>query len=309
MRFVNNEAAVFRQYPSSGQIRQQQGMVDHDQMSSFRLLPGPIEKTAIRIVRTTLQHTVLLRGGDPVPQGRLVPRDAEFSTVATGGGIDPEQQSQEEPGLFPGQSGGLAPRVPSPEAEVVAPALKLGYAQVSIDMSAPRFIQRPEQVGDVLVHQLFLEVDGIGGHHHRPVVLQSVGHSRQQIGNGLPDAGPGFDNGVLTVVQSIGYLLHHGYLARAVLKPREGARQRASLAQERIQTGDVQGPGDSPWSQRLPLRHLKPLRHEVQLPGLPVPERGLAHFASLQVQEHRAPYPVAARSQPIDLRDQRQFQA
>jgi hypothetical protein len=77
-------------------------MVNHYQMRSFRLLPGTIEKTAVRIVGATVCHTILLRGTNSVPQGGFIHSDVKFSTIATGCGIDPEQEPKEKSSLLPG---------------------------------------------------------------------------------------------------------------------------------------------------------------------------------------------------------------
>jgi len=53
------------------------------------------------------------------------PVEVELGPVTAGSGVDPKKQSQQEASLLPGEPRSLAPRVPPPQAEVVAAALQL----------------------------------------------------------------------------------------------------------------------------------------------------------------------------------------
>ena len=76
------------------------------------------------------------------------------------------------------------------------------------------------QVGDVLVHQLVLQVDGVGGDDHALVVGGRPEGGRQQVGKGLADAGAGFDHHVVAFIQGSGDRTEHVQLLGAAFKLR-----------------------------------------------------------------------------------------
>ena len=71
------------------------------------------------------------------------------------------------------------------------------------------FFEDPPHLRDVLFHQLFLEVDGVGGHHDALAGGGGVHDCREQIGDALADSGAALDNQFAALKDSAGDGLEH----------------------------------------------------------------------------------------------------
>ena len=104
-------------------------------------------------------------------------------------------------------------------ADVIGPALGQHYRKL--------IRQDGLEKGDVLVGNLFLEIDGIGGDDDRLFGGQGLVDSRDEVGECLADAGAGFDNQVLVFIYGLADALEHGHLLGPVFVGREFLGQQA----------------------------------------------------------------------------------
>ena len=75
------------------------------------------------------------------------------------------------------------------QAEIVTP---------SLDQDCIEFtIQHLLQQRNILVDQLFLQIDGVSGNHHPLLVADGPENCRNQVGQALSGAGSGLDEGHL----------------------------------------------------------------------------------------------------------------
>ena len=107
------------------------------------------------------------------------------------------------------------------EADVVGTPLELGGAKRARFQDAGLFEDTPD-LGDVLFHQLFLEVDGVGGHDDALAVGGGVHHGRQEISDALADTGAALDDQLSALIDGAGDGLEHLSLLGTRLEIGEG---------------------------------------------------------------------------------------
>ena len=239
VRLVHDQVVVLGEdLALQGLVGEQQGVVDHDQVRPLRPAPGAGEKAPPRpVIAAQLGRAVQrVRGqagrpaeGLPVVQGQL----AAVPRLRLG---QPEEdlRRQEPVGValhpLPDEA------APAAQAEVVGPALE-----------HRRLERRREglaQDGDVLVVELLLEVDGVGGDDHPAPVGHGVGRRRKQVGQALPDPGPGLDHQVQAVAEGLGHGAGHTHLAGAGLRSRAGSGPGARSRRRRRRPP----PAPPPWA-------------------------------------------------------------
>ena len=106
--------------------------------------------------------------------------------------------------------------------------------------------------GNVLVEELVLEVDGVGGDHHALVIVQGPVNGGHEVGHRLARAGPGLDHHVLAAVEGLGHGAQHLDLLGAMLVTGHAAGQRAVLVQHGGDLIQVQQGGGLIGPQRTP---------------------------------------------------------
>ena len=92
------------------------------------------------------------------------------------------------------------------------------------------------QERDVLLDQLFLEVDRVGGDDHPLLVADRPERRGEQIGEGLPCSGSGLDYGDLLLVERLGEVHRHAGLLGTMLVSGKRLRQHAV---GRVETFDL----------------------------------------------------------------------
>ena len=228
MSFIYDDVAVFRnQTAAEGQIRHQQGVVDHDDVGLLGSLTGGPEKARGAIAH--IQAEAFFACGNMVPGDGVAAQQVDFSAVSRFRALQPDRCLGQQLGVIHRQRIAAGQLPPAAQAEIVGPSLELGYLQYP-RLQQAGFFQHGLQRRNVLAHKLFLEIDGVGGHHN-PLPL---GHGKQgrgeQIGQRFPDAGAAFDNEVVLVVDGVSYSIEHFLLFRAMLESSECSSERSLRA-------------------------------------------------------------------------------
>ncbi len=209
-------------------------MVNHHHVRTLR--PGPrtvVETLAIGAVGTTIAQTRVRRRLKLPPDLLLVIHQQQLVLVSRLGAPQPVKHLGEHPRLGGICPPGAAEHPQSPLAQIVASALEHGSAKLEV--------QRPPQVGDILLHELVLQVDSIGRDHHAAVVLQGKGDGGQQIGQRLAHARASFHHQVIGSIERLRHLTRHLYLLVTVLVSRQCSGKGALRLKERRQGIHVYG--------------------------------------------------------------------
>ena len=115
------------------------------------------------------------------------------------------------------------------QAEVIAPSLHQHGAKLVLTMML--------QKGNVLLNQLFLEVDGVGGNHHPLLVPHRPECCGKQVGERLAGAGACLDHRHPFLVEGLRQVERHSGLFGAVLVAGKGGRQHAVGCVETLDLG------------------------------------------------------------------------
>ena len=217
------------------QVRKEQCVVDDQQVGAMGAAAGALEE-APRVEGTVASAAGAGLARDAVPEARGDGRN-EVREAPVGGREGPALQAREVPALGLGRKergSASAGAFESAEAEIVGAPLDedgLGFGA-----------EGPRQQRDVLLDELFLEADGVGGDDDPPLFAVSQEHRGNQIGEGLADAGPGLDHQVARGAEGALDGLGHGDLLGAVLVAREVAGDQTLRAED---GRDVVGHGAS----------------------------------------------------------------
>ncbi len=207
---------------TQGQVREEQGVIDHQDVGLGGLAAGLVEKAAGvmgaahpgALVDFAAHLFPDLFAGDEVqllPRavgglGRPLVKGAEFGA----------QFGLEQPRFEPG---GLHPA----PAEIVAAPLDQHRPEIEAG--------GPLQKGDVLADQLLLQVDGVGRDHHPFLVGQRPEDGRRQVGQAFAGAGAGFDDPQLPLVEGLAHGKGHAQLLGALLVARQRCGHPAAGAE------------------------------------------------------------------------------
>ncbi len=219
---VDDQVAVLGQYAAlAGQVGEEQGVVDHHEVGALGPGAGPVEKAAALPAVGALVAEAGLRGGlHLAPHPHVAVHQHELRPVAGGGLWEPGQDLGQAAELGGRELPAAAEHVQAPEAEIVGAPLE--------ERRTEGQVQDAPDVGDVLVEQLVLEVDGVRRDHHPLVVLERQVGSGQEVGQRLAGAGAGLHQKVGGQVQGLGHGAHHLHLLGAVLVARKGLLEHAA---------------------------------------------------------------------------------
>ena len=205
-------------------IREQHGMVDHEQVRVLGLLPCPaVEATRahlacvadalVRITFYTFPH-------QPVRLRFEVGKRAVFGLCRP---LLDAPQFILLPVCVEEHVAALARSLQTPLADVVAPPLDQNGAK------------RPGQHGGqerhVLVDNLFLQGDRVCADDHTPTLLGHVFDGGDEIGEALADPGARFHQKVLAFFKRLRHRVRHGQLRRANLVTRQLAGDHAACTE------------------------------------------------------------------------------
>ena len=230
MRLVDDQPLVVSQHGAAhGEIGQQQGVVDYQHVGRCRLVTGLAQEAG----RTAPQRWAALGGvgADSRPRRPVLHVEVQVRAVARLSFVQPHRRLADDPRLVLVQRIRVAQVVPAMQANVVGAPLELGGPDHPRLQDAGLF-QDPDHGRDVLVHQLFLEVDGVGGHNHALPVGGGVQHGRQQVRDALADAGAPFNDQLPALVNCAGNRLQHLGLLRPVLEVGKGLGENAVGSQQ-----------------------------------------------------------------------------
>ena len=121
------------------------------------------------------------------------------------------------------------------QAEVISPPLHQYGSELDV--------QQPLQVGDVLMIELILEVDGVGGDDHMLGVGGGEIGRGQQIGDGFSGSSSSFHQEMPVLIEGPSHSAQHLNLLGTVLVAGELASEGASLVQHPGQGFYIQSPG------------------------------------------------------------------
>ena len=230
MGFVDDETLVILQNGSAdGQVGQEQGVIDDQDVGRLGSLAGLAQEAGRPVAegRAALQGV----GADARPGGPVIEVEVEPGTVAVVGIVQPDGGFADDPGLVLVEVVGAAQVVPAMQADVVGTALELRRPDHARLQDAGLF-QDVDDGGDVLVHQLFLQVDGVGRDDDALAVGGGVKHGRQQVGDAFADAGAALHNQLAALVDGAGDGLEHFGLLRSVFKAGKGLGKDAVGGQQ-----------------------------------------------------------------------------
>ena len=115
----------------------------------------------------------------------------------------------------------LARELQAPQAHVVAAALHEHRAEL---LGNHRVEER-----DVLLDELLLQADGVGGHHHALAALDDPPNGRQEVREALADARARFHEEALPLLEGALHRARHQHLLRADLEARQPPRDGAGV--------------------------------------------------------------------------------
>ena len=183
MAFVEDEPRVRRQHRGvvpvlrdapDGNVRKQQVMVHHDDVGLRRLAPRREQETLVEEVALEPQAEIRFRRNF-VPQllSGLHRQVAQRPVSRLPRPLD--QLGQPVLGLAREQRGVRVRRLVQPvQAEVIAPSLEERIPHGLV-------VERPGKEWEVLPHQLFLQVDRVGGDHRPLAVPGRPAERRDQV--------------------------------------------------------------------------------------------------------------------------------
>jgi len=198
-----------------GQVGEEQGVVD-DQDLGVLDAPAGLVVEALPIVGTLASHAIAVLAGHLVPDGRQG-AEVEIRPRAVVGALGPAGNLAEllELGLAREEAGRALQRVSHPPpAEVIAAPLDQHGGELQRDHAV--------EERDVLVDQLLLEADRVGGDDHSEwggVLFPGSRRGqdrRHQIGETLAHPGARLDHQVLRFTDRPAHGLGHGELLGAV---------------------------------------------------------------------------------------------
>ena len=166
---------------ASESIRQEQGMVGHDQVGIRSGAPAVPVETRLRLVVLTVGGQAIVRGRRGTQPEQIVQAvELDLGPIAVRALSQPDEHAQLELDLLgePAAIGAPARRVevsvPAAQADVIRPSLQQGRLEVERKPAAHE--------GDVLCEKLLLERDGVGRDHHPLSGGDRVVNRRHQIG-------------------------------------------------------------------------------------------------------------------------------
>jgi hypothetical protein len=260
MPLVQHQPAVRRQdrrvlpvllRPAHRQVGGQQVVVHHHDVRLCRAPARAEQEAAIEVRALHAAAQVGLRAHlFPHLRRRLVGEIRQRAIRAVrrpvGEGVKLLQALRLEQGALPPDG-----QVDAGVAQVVVPPLEQRERRRPFGVS-----ERPGQQGQVLAHQLFLQVDGVGGDDGPLAVGQAPVDGRHQIGEGLPHSGARLQERHTALVVGVGHICRHVALAGPVLERAEHLGHRTTLPQ-RVGLGHG--------VQRRVLRRLGYRHHDVQV--------------------------------------------
>ena len=199
-----------------GQIGEQQMVVHHQQVGRGRLAPGLVEETAAVVIALDSGAGIALAGYFFPQGGRDIER--QIGPAAVRGLAGPL-----------GQCGEIGPLFLQKQLALLVQSLQLVQTKIvahSLDQHCTEFtVQHLLQLRNILVDQLFLQIDGVGGDHHPLPVAYRPQDCRNQVGQALSGAGSGLDEGHPGMVESLCDRFGHGFLGRPVVVVAESVGQ------------------------------------------------------------------------------------
>ena len=219
MRFINDQPLVVLQHRAAHrQVSQQQGVVHHEDMSRFGAASGLAQEAGSAAPEGLADSLVV--GAQPRPRPLVAETQVQIGAVAVLRIVEPHCRFAQHPRLVFRQVVGIAQAGPAPQANVVGTPLELGVPD-GVGLQNAGFLQYLDHRRDVLVHQLFLQVDGVGGDDHPLPVAGGVQHGRQQVGYALADPGSALHDELAPLVYGPRDRFEHLGLLRPVLKTGE----------------------------------------------------------------------------------------
>ena len=144
----------------------------------------------------------------------------------------PEENACVERHLVGAARPAVAHLLEKPSAKIVTSPFANGGAQLK-----PKHIM---ERGNVLVHQLVLQVNRVGGDDDTPSVRRGPVGGRQQITEALARARAGFHQDMPAIIESLDHRSQHLYLLRPVFEVRERALEAAAGLNERRQSCHIE---------------------------------------------------------------------
>ena len=136
--------------------------------------------------------------------------EIDLAAVAAAALVEPDQHLGEHAQLIRVGGSGLAQGFEAARAEVIAASFD--------DHGAHLGFEGVSEVGDVLLDQLVLQGDGVGGDDHAHGVLERPLHGGDEVGKGFARAGAGFHHQVLAFGEGMADRAQHFDLLGAALE-------------------------------------------------------------------------------------------
>ena len=248
-------------------------MVDDQDMGGVGLLAGLAQKAGLAAAAAAKSGAgIPAVGAHPRPGAQIAKVQVQSGAVAGSGFVQPHRCFADDPRLILAQRIRLCQRLPAFQADIVGTAFQLRRPHRAGMQDAGVF-QDADDGGNILIHQLLLQVDGVGGDDHFLAAPGGIDDGRQQIGQAFADAGAAFHYQFAALIDGAGYGLEHFRLLRAFLKAGEFLGKDAARRQQFL---DLQF-GKFPAQGRLRRRSGGRIRQ-------PAPQR----FLVQPVQSHRA---------------------
>ena len=219
MGLINNQPLIVLEHGAAHrQIGQQQGVVHYEDMGRFGAASRLAQEAGSAAPEGLADALVI--GAEPRPRPQVAETQVQIGAVAVLGVVEPYRRFAQHPRLVFRQVVGTAQAGPAPQAKVVGTPLELGVPD-GVGLENAGLLQYLDNRRDVLVHQLFLQVDGVGGDDHPLPVAGGVQHGRQQVGNALADPGATFHDELAPLVNGPSDRFEHLGLLGPVFKAGE----------------------------------------------------------------------------------------
>ena len=213
MRFIHDEVLVFGQHAVAGDhIRQQEGVVDDQDVRGLGCHAHLVEGAgAAGAADAHLGFAAFIFGGEARPDFAFAGTvEVDLAAVTAAALIEPDQHLGQHAQFIRVVGAGLAQGFEAARAEVIAASFD--------DHGAHLGFEGVGEVGDILLDQLVLQGDGVGGDDHAHGVLERPLHGGDEVGKGFARAGAGFHHQVLAFGEGMADRAQHFDLLRAALE-------------------------------------------------------------------------------------------
>ena len=209
-----------------GEVAQEQRVIDDDDVRGLGALARTLQEAGAVAHEGAggVGEAVLALGAEAVPDRVLPGQQAQAGAVAVLGAAQPDAEAGEQAGVGGAVGVGQALGRDAAAAEVVAPPLERGHAQLGGGLGAERVREQQLQRGHVLVKHLLLQVDRVGADDDTAALAQGVERGGDEVGERFAGAGPGLDDQMVAGGQRLRDGAGHADLVGALFEGAEGLR-------------------------------------------------------------------------------------